>query len=217
MGTRGPTLASWMNTWMRRAVAPFSAPAGLPPGAEVREMTMADFDIARGRPLRLGIELSTTQPWIELTALRGGADRPTDTPVRVQAVDLRDAYQKVAAIRHEAGRDVPTLLDVEVMVAQDSRSARTSLAILDSAQRTVRRPASLLYVGTPTGLAGLIADIHTLGIAGGVVLRPLVVPGVVFHILDEVLPALYPAGLRPCDDAVEFLRRLATGRQLRPA
>jgi len=169
------------------------------------------------RPLRLGIELSTIEPWIELTGPPGGAEYPLDTPLRVQAADLRDAYLKVAAIRDEVGHDVPTLLDVEVMIAQDSRSARTSLAILDSALRTVRRPASLLYIGTPRGLAGLIADIHTLGIADGVMLRPLVVPGVLSRILDDVLPALYPAGLRPCEDAMEFLRRVAAGRQLRPA
>jgi alkanesulfonate monooxygenase SsuD/methylene tetrahydromethanopterin reductase-like flavin-dependent oxidoreductase (luciferase family) len=180
-------------------------------------MTMADFDIARSRPLRLGIELSPTQPWIELTAPRGGADGRLDTPLRVQAADLRDAYQKVATIRDEAGHDVPTLLDVEVMIARDSRSARTSLAILDSALRTVRRPASLFYVGTPTGLAGLIADIHTLGIADGVILRPLVLPGVLSHILDEVLPALCPAGLQLSYDALELLRRVTTARQLRPA
>jgi hypothetical protein len=178
---------------------------------------MTDFDTARTRPLRMGIELSATQPWIELTAHRGGIDGPVDTPLRVQASDLRDAYQKVATVRAEVGNEVLTMLDVEVMIAHDSRSARTSLAILDSALRTVRRPASMLYVGTPSGLAGLIADIHTLGIADGVILRPLLLPGVVVHILDEVVPALYPAGLRPCDDAMEFLRRVAAGRQLRPA
>jgi hypothetical protein len=191
--------------------------ASIPATAEFREMTMADFDIAHSRPLRLGIELSATQPWIELTALRRGADGHLDAPLRVQATDLRDAYQKVATIRAEAGHEVPTLLDVEVMIAQDSRSARTSLAILDSALRAPRRPASLLYVGTPGGLAGLIADIHTLDIADGVILRPLVLPGVLSHILDEVLPALDPAGLQPCEDAVEFVRRAAAGRQLRPA
>jgi arginine repressor len=75
--------------------------------------------------------------------------------------------------------------NVEYMIVQDSRSARTSLAILDSALRTVRRPASLLYIGTPSGLAGLIADIDTLGIADGVMVRPLVVPGVLSCILDD--------------------------------
>src|SRR5882762_9440322 len=146
-----------MNTWMRRAlcgtgppkrklrqsdtcpprrttlgaVPSLSAATRIPATAEFPDMTMADFDIARSRPLRLGIELSATQPWIELTALRGGADGPLDTPMRVQAADLRDAYQKVATIRAESGYEVPTLLDVEVMIAQDSRSARSSLAILD--------------------------------------------------------------------------------------
>jgi hypothetical protein len=177
---------------------------------------MTAFDTAR-RPLRLGIELSSTQPWIELTAHPGGIDGPVETPIRVQASDLRDAYRKVATARAEVGNEVPTLLDVEVMIAHDSRSARTSLAILDSTLRTVRRPASMLYVGTPSGLAGLIADIHTLGIADGVILRPLLLPGVLVHILDEVVPALYPAGLRPFYDAMEFLRRVAAGRQLRPA
>jgi alkanesulfonate monooxygenase SsuD/methylene tetrahydromethanopterin reductase-like flavin-dependent oxidoreductase (luciferase family) len=137
--------------------------------------------------------------------------------LRVQATDLRDARQKVATIRGEVGQDVPALLDVEVMIARDSRSARTSLAILDSALRTARRPVSLLYIGTASGLAGLIADIHTLGIADGVILQPLVLPGVLSHILGEVLPALYPSGLLPCDDATELVRRVATGRQLRPA
>jgi hypothetical protein len=210
-----------MNTWIPRAScgtrSPTAAAVSISTSAEFREMTMADFDIARSRPLRLGIELTATQPWIELTALRGGTDGALPTPLRVQAADLRDAYQKVATIRAEVGHEAPTLLDVEVMIAQDSRSARTSLAILDSALRTARRPASLLYVGTPRGLAGLIADIQTLGIADGVILQPLVLPGVLSHILDEVLPALYPAGLRPCGDALEFLRRLAAGRQLRPA
>jgi hypothetical protein len=200
------------------AAAPSSsAAAKIPARTEFREMIMADLDVPSRRPLRLGVELSTIEPWIELTGPPGGAECPLDTPLRVQAADLRDAYLKVAAIRDEVGHDVPTLLDVEVMIAQDSRSARTSLAILDSALRTVRRPASLLYIGTPRGLAGLIADIHTLGIADGVMLRPLVVPGVLFRILDDVLPALYPAGLRPCEDAMEFLRRVAAGRQLRPA
>src|ERR1700737_2719348 len=189
----------------------------MPATAECREMTMAEFDIARSRPLRLGIELSATQPWIELTAHRGGIDGPVDTPRRVQATDLRDAYQKVATVRTEVGNDVPTMLDVEVMIAEDSRSARTSLAILDSALRTVRRPASLFYVGTSPGLAGLLADIHTLGIADGVILRPLVLPGVLSHILDEVLPALCPAGLELSYDALELLRRVTTVRQLRPA
>jgi hypothetical protein len=189
----------------------------MPASAEYRELTMTDFDIARTRPLRMGIELSATQPWIELTARRGGIDGKVDTPLRVQASDLRDAYQKVATVRADVGNEVPTMLDVEVMIARDSRSARTSLAILDSALRTVRRPASMLYVGTPSGLAGLIADIHTLGISDGVILRPLLLPGVLVHIVDEVVPALYSAGLRPCDDALEFLGRVAAGRQLRPA
>jgi hypothetical protein len=208
-----------MNTWMCPALCetgpPSAAGARIAASTEFREMTMADFDIARSRPLRLGIELSTTQPWIELTALRGGAERTVDIPLRVQAADLRDAQQKVATVRAEVGHGVPTLLDVEVMIARDSRSARTSLAILDSALRTVRRPASLRYVGTPTGLAGLIADIHTLGIADGVILQPLVLAGVLSHVLDDVLPALYPAGLQPCDDAVEFVRGVGAGRQLR--
>ena len=177
----------------------------VPATAEFGELTMTDFDIARTSPLRLGIELSATQPWIEVTAQRGGSD----APLRVQASDLRDAYQKVANVRAEVGDEVPTMLDVDVMIAQDSRSARTSLAILESALRTVRRPTSMLYVGTPNGLAGLIADIHTLGIADGLILRPLLLPGVLVHILDEVVPALYPAGLRPSDDALELLRRVS--------
>jgi hypothetical protein len=48
-------------------------------------------------------------------------------------------------------------------------------------------------------------------------LRPLVVPGVLSRILDDVLPSLYPAGLQPCDEALVILGRVAAARQLRPA
>ena len=48
---------------------------------------------------------------------------------------------------------------------------------------------TLLYVGTPAGLAGLIADIHALNIADGAVLIPRAA-GVAELIPEAVLPVL---------------------------
>ena len=48
---------------------------------------------------------------------------------------------------------------------------------------------TMLYVGTPSGLAGLVADMHALGIADGAVLIPRTALAVdLIH--DAVLPVL---------------------------
>ena len=52
------------------------------------------------------------------------------------------------------------ILDVTVAVAADFRSARKALEPVDGVH----------YVGTVDGLAGLIADIETAGVADGVTL-----------------------------------------------
>jgi hypothetical protein len=48
----------------------------------------------------------------------------------------------------------------------------------------------LRYVGTPRGLAGFIADVHTLGIADGVTLLPLRAADNADRIINDVLPTL---------------------------
>lgn len=90
--------------------------------------------------------------WSELT----GGGEPA---VRVAAKDLSQARRARARIR-AGSDDVAVILDVTVAVAADFRSARRELDSVDGVH----------YVGTVDGLAGLIADIETTGVADGVTL-----------------------------------------------
>ena len=135
--------------------------------------TMADFHIAPTGPLRVGVVLGD-RVWL---------DTPGDV-VRVRAADLRRVTQKAAAVREERPH-VHALVDIDVMVARDAHSARAAMAAAPPTDGS-----TLLYVGTPVGLAGLIADIHALSIADGAVLIPLARDGVIDLIRDEVLPAV---------------------------
>jgi hypothetical protein len=77
--------------------------------------------------------------------------------VRLTAPDLQRAKRGTASI-HADGRGVAVILDVAVAVPGDFRSA--------AAAETVH------YAGTVAGLAGLIADIGSGGVADGVTLIP---------------------------------------------
>jgi hypothetical protein len=90
--------------------------------------------------------------WSELT---DGVERA----VRVVAADLSQARRARARIRAESD-DVAVILDMTVAVADDFRSARGELDSVDGVR----------YAGTVDGLAGLIADIQTAGVADGVTL-----------------------------------------------
>ena len=187
------------------------------------------------RPLRVAVELTGsghhpaaegatgTRPingadyWVDLTADSTDQLDLTSFPpnvVRIRAADLREAQQERARIRAELvadGRDpdsVTVLVDLEVLIAGEARAARKELALLDSALATPRAPVSLQYIGTPVGLAGLIADIQAAGVADGVTLLPLSLPRVLEQLVDGTLPWLEERGLVTSADAVdEALRR----------
>lgn len=93
--------------------------------------------------------------WSELT----DGDLPT---VRISAPDLAQARRLRTRIRSDEA-DVAVILDVTVAVAGDYRSARRGLELAGP-------EAAVRYVGTPDGLAGLIADIESAGVADGVTL-----------------------------------------------
>jgi hypothetical protein len=102
--------------------------------------------------------------WAEL----GVVPKDGVTTLRVQAVDLRQARRSVDQARAAApGREVSVLVEVEAVVAEDVQTATRALADLP------RMSSSLRYVGTTTGLLGLVRDITTLRIADGVALIPL--------------------------------------------
>ena len=104
--------------------------------------------------MRLFVADEPSGDWTELTD-------GTERAVRVAAPDLAQARRVRARIRAGAD-DVAVILDVTVAVAADFRSARQDVGSVDGVH----------YVGTVDGLAGLIADIETAGVADGVTLIP---------------------------------------------
>ena len=99
--------------------------------------------------------VADSHTWTELTEGRA----PT---VRISAPDLAAARRKRAGIRSEDDT-VSVILDVVVAVAGDYRTARRGLEAAGA-------DAAVRYVGTADGLAGLIADISSAGVADGVTL-----------------------------------------------
>ncbi|MHC9295592.1 hypothetical protein ACRCUN_24270 [Mycobacterium sp. LTG2003] len=95
--------------------------------------------------------------WTELT----DGHEPT---VRISAPDLAQARRLRSRLRSEEA-DTAVVLDVTVAVAGDYRSARRGLELAGS-------DATVRYVGTVDGLAGLIDDIGSAGVADGVTLLP---------------------------------------------
>jgi alkanesulfonate monooxygenase SsuD/methylene tetrahydromethanopterin reductase-like flavin-dependent oxidoreductase (luciferase family) len=109
--------------------------------------------------------------------------RLPDCFARIRAADLRDAQRRSARVR--ADEDGCTVfVDVEVLVETDVRAA------LQAAERVGPTSAALRYVGTPQGLAGYIADLHTLGIADGITLIPVRAADSAQRIINDVLPML---------------------------
>jgi alkanesulfonate monooxygenase SsuD/methylene tetrahydromethanopterin reductase-like flavin-dependent oxidoreductase (luciferase family) len=108
---------------------------------------------------------------------------------RIRAADLQGAQRQSARLRAEAGQEGCTVfVDVEVLVDRDVRSAMRAAAQLG--QNSSDTGSALRYVGTPRGLAGFIADLHTLGIADGVTLLPLRAADNAERIINDVLPIL---------------------------
>ncbi|AWK70774.1 hypothetical protein CBI38_03525 [Rhodococcus oxybenzonivorans] len=204
---------------------------------------MSSGNVLSSRTLRVAVELTGsghhpaaigaagTRPisgadyWVELTADSVDPLDLTSFPpdvVRIRATDLRGAQQERSRVRAEtlaAGRDpdsVTVLVDLEVLIAAEARTARKELALLDSALESPRTPESLQYVGTPVGLAGLIADIQAAGVADGVTLLPLTLPRVLEQLVDGTLPWLEQRGLVTSAEAVdEALRRFDLPRRQR--
>lgn len=134
---------------------------------------MVDIDLRDRPPLRFGVAQDDDVCWYRDAAAE-----------RVRGVDLTDLARRSAHLRRtEPGAEVAA--DIDAVIASDAATARALLAQSDGE----RHSGALLYVGTPTGLAGLVADIYALGIADGAVLIPRA-PGVGELIRNAVLPAL---------------------------
>ena len=137
-------------------------------------------DITIRKPARVGVVID------ERPVLDSSAEF-----VRVSGCDLRVLAHRAAAAREDhPGVDV--LADIEVVIAENPSSARRLVAEadLDPPADTVR------YVGTPVGLAGLLSDIHALGIADGALLWPLL-PGTAELIGERAFEAMHTMGALP--------------------
>lgn len=91
--------------------------------------------------------------------------------IRVRATDLRDLARRTCEARSEHPEAV-VLIDVYVMIAEDFRTAHQKFSTAGGLVR--EQTETLLYVGTPAGLASLLSDIRVLGIADGAFLLPAV-------------------------------------------
>lgn len=118
------------------------------------------------------------------------------TFARVRGTDLRRVAH-CAGLAREEHPGVDILVDIDAMVEADAAAARARVAA------QIHPPCSdtLLYIGTPAGLAGLITDMYALGICDGAVLRPLI-PGLGVSIRDRVrseLTTMTPGHVRPAE------------------
>jgi alkanesulfonate monooxygenase SsuD/methylene tetrahydromethanopterin reductase-like flavin-dependent oxidoreductase (luciferase family) len=130
------------------------------------------------------------------TGARPSPDRLGTNTIRAQASNLREAHAMRRRIRSEAASqsreadEVGVLFDLDVLIAEDVHAARRQYAALQfPAERR-----SLSYVGTPHGLAGLLADMRAAHVADGVVLLPLTTTTVDL-VVDVTLPVLKEGGI----------------------
>lgn len=163
------------------------------------------------RPLHVAVEISGRghHPALLSPRLpRTGPDRwveATDGPLldlaaspaavcRVRVADLRAAQRERELIRAGIaadGRDpdgVAVMLDVDTLIAPDTRRARLRLAELDAVVPAVL--SGVTYIGTPAGLAGLIRDVQAAQVADGVTLRPLDGGETLDLIVRDIVPTL---------------------------
>lgn len=113
--------------------------------------------------------------------------------IRICGSDLREVAQRASASREDhPGVDV--LVDIDVVVAATAAAARDLVDTVDA----VWRAGTLRYIGTPAGLAGLINDVHALGITDGAILRPLS-PAVADLIGQATIPLLQTLGANGFD------------------
>ncbi|MCV7101358.1 hypothetical protein [Mycobacterium palustre] len=134
---------------------------------------MTDHDVVGQRHVRVAL-INGDNLWIDSTRQF----------IRVRGGDLRQVAQN-AASAHEDHPGLDVLVDIDVLIDTSSARARHRMTV----EHVIARVDTITYVGTPTGLVGLVADIHALGMCDGAVLRPLL-PGVIDLIRERVMPEL---------------------------
>jgi hypothetical protein len=155
-----------------------------------------------GFGLRVAIELDQGGPrreWMLLSSTvrdeLAHGDIAAKRIVRFCAPDLGSAQRIHRRLRTATDLDWEhrqlTMVDLHVHIGSDIRLLLTEF----EREGQVRAgKESLRYVGTATGLAGLISDIHAAGVADGVTLIPIKPEESLEPILYETLPNLVARG-----------------------
>ncbi|QYB00161.1 hypothetical protein I1A62_03480 (plasmid) [Rhodococcus sp. USK10] len=141
--------------------------------------------------------------WIVAATDAEGSRAPTEvceesTVVCTRAEDLRQAQRTRSDVRESVRtrtgscEDVTVLVELEILIDLDARAARRRYSALTT---TWLSGNSLTYVGTPNGLAQLIADIHATAVADGVRLVPLESSMAIEKVVDESISWLSERGL----------------------
>lgn len=119
---------------------------------------------------------------------------PSADAIRIVAADLSDAQSRYRRLKADRPSSL-VLVDIDVHISTDARTARHDVL----AAGPDARSGGMQYVGTASGLAGLVTDIVTAGVADGVTVRPLIAEfgdAVTRQIHREVVPALSLRGSR---------------------
>ncbi|MGE2832532.1 hypothetical protein [Mycobacterium sp. SMC-4] len=107
-------------------------------------------------------------------------------PIVLHAPDLATAQRERRRIRSSVPDSPLVLLEIEAVVAETYPLALAKLA----GSGNVPEASTVRYVGTPIGLAGLIADVAAAEVADGVVISPVPRSDRPTLILEETIPWL---------------------------
>ena len=111
---------------------------------------------------------------------------PTLSDAQTLARRLRSTITKDADTKQE----ITIMLVIEAAIAESASAARSRLAELDSQLREPHPAQTYRYVGTPSGLTGLVEDIHRAQVADGAVVIPLENKSTGHLIVTQVAPAI---------------------------
>ena len=129
---------------------------------------------------------------------------------RVRASDLQQAttvYNRMHAEDHNA----VVSLDLEFVIAPTARVARA--IPVKSQPRDGDSTATVRYVGTPLGLAGLIADVGAARVADGVNLIPLDNSASAELLVSSTLPKLVGDGVIDSETAAALRAAASSERR----
>jgi alkanesulfonate monooxygenase SsuD/methylene tetrahydromethanopterin reductase-like flavin-dependent oxidoreductase (luciferase family) len=123
---------------------------------------------------------------------------------------ISEILAEIRAAQEQAGRAGETVHvfgDLVVLLDADPATAQARLRRLDDRAGAEYRSDALIFAGTPTDLADILAEWHACGLSG-FRLRPGTLPHDLIQITDHLVPALQARGLFRRAYASSTLREL---------